>query len=226
MPSEQAVPSTLGKEKHNEPDRKSSNRPRKGNFRGPGTTGGPWPARETAPLVSTSLQTHYDEELDAIQMAYPGTQVWHQDDGLWLLTKSSLVTDLRQAAIFLTGISYAQSGVKAWGFWTHPLASATWIGPRHTNFPDGSICAFHPTDGTWLIGDPIVQLLDLYSVWAVRHLHLTVVGRWPGPQAVIHPYERILFHFYFNSALMIKSQATMDWTRDMSCSSARRPSLS
>lgn len=42
------------------------------------------------------------------------------------------------------------------------------------------------------MGDPIVKLLDLHSVWAVRHLHLQVFGRWPGPQAVHHPYERIL----------------------------------
>ena len=69
---------------------------------------------------------------------------------------------------------------------------STWIGPRHTNFPDGSVCAFEPADKTWVIGDPLVTLLDLYTLWALRHLHLQVFGRWPGHQAVRHPYERIL----------------------------------
>lgn len=93
---------------------------------------------------------------------------------------------------FLTGISYRWQMVRSWGFWQDLLTDATWIGPRHTNFPDGSVCAFEPTDKTWVIGDPIIKLLDLYSLWAVRHLHLQVFGRWPGRQAVRHPYERIL----------------------------------
>ena len=67
-----------------------------------------------------------------------------------------------------------------------------WIGPRHTNYPDGSICAYEPSDGTWSFGNPLVELFDLYSVWALRHLHLRTFGRWPGPQAVHRPYERLL----------------------------------
>ena len=35
-----------------------------------------------------------------------------------------------------------------------------------------------------------------------------------------------LFHFYFIRALIIQSQATMDWTRGRSCSSATRPTRS
>ena len=37
-----------------------------------------------------------------------------------------------------------------------------------------------------------MQLIDLYSLWACRHLYLKEYDRWPGRQAVIHPYERIL----------------------------------
>lgn len=67
-----------------------------------------------------------------------------------------------------------------------------WIGPRHTNFPDGSICAFDPADSTWVLGDPLVELLDIYTIWAVRHLYLQTFGRWPGRQSVAHAAERVL----------------------------------
>lgn len=192
MPSELAVPSTLGEEKYDEDQRRSTTRPRKGPPGRERSAGRSWPPRQTAPLVRADLQTHYEDELDAIHRAYPGTKVWQQEGTLWLLTESMLLPELRQAAIFLTGVFYTQAIVRSWGFWRRSLVGLTWIGPRHTNFPDGSVCAFHPTDGTWLIGDPIVDLLDIYTLWALRHFHLEVFGRWPGPQAVFHPYERIL----------------------------------
>lgn len=111
---------------------------------------------------------------------------------MWLLVPSRLLPGLRQQALFLAGVSYAGAAVRSWAFWADPLSQPGWIGPRHTNFPDGSICAYEPSDGTWGFGEPLVDLLDLYSVWAVRHLHDLTFGRWPGPQAVYHPYERLL----------------------------------
>lgn len=191
-PSELAVSFDMGEEKHYEHERRSATQSRKRPTGGQGSPRGAWAPRQAAPLVGASLQAHYEDELDAIYRAYPGTKVWLQKDGFWLLAESSLTPGLRQAAIFLVGISYQNSIAKAWGFWKDPLTTLKWIGPRHTNFPDGSICAFHPTDGTWIVGDPLVELLDLYSVWAVRQLYLEEFGRWPGPQAVLHPYERML----------------------------------
>ncbi len=191
-PSELTVPSTLGEEKHHERQRRSATKPRKGSPGGERTAGRSWSPRQATPFVSASVQARYESELDAIHRGYPGTKVWEQADGLWLLTESSLLPGLQKAAIFLTGISYSRAIVRAWGFWRHTLVGATWIGPRHTNFPDGSICAFHPSDGTWKIGDPIIELLDIYTLWALRHLHLEIFDRWPGEQAVFHPYERIL----------------------------------
>lgn len=190
-PSESAVPSTLGEEKcygH----KRNAIRSEKATPGGKGSAGGSWSPRQTAPVIGASLQARYEDELDAVHRAYPGTKVWRQDDGLWLLTESALLTGLREAAIFLTGISYSRAIVRGWGFWRGALGNLTWIGPRHTNFPDGSVCAYQPSDGTWAPGDHIVALLDLYTVWALRHLHLEVFNRWPGPQAVFHPYERIL----------------------------------
>jgi hypothetical protein len=110
---------------------------------------------------------------------------------MWLRTDSLLLDGLTRKATFLTHIPFDRGGrASAWGYWTTAV-SASWIGPRHTNFPDGSICAFEPRDGTWSVGDKIVKLLDLYTLWALRHLHLEVFGRWPGHQSVPIPYERL-----------------------------------
>ena len=126
--------------------------------------------------------------------AYPNTRVWYQKEGLWLLTESSLLPGLWQKAVFLTGIPYVRTlAVRSWGFWVGGLYKGpVWIGPRHTNYPDGSVCAFEPADGTWHAGDSMVELLDLYTLWALRHLHLQDFGRWPGHQAVHYAHERIM----------------------------------
>ena len=188
LPNVSTVSSNLGKRnKHaTQRSRRSEARPWEGTSRREGSS------CQTAPFISTSLQNSYEDELDDIHRYYPGTKVWTQGDGMWLLTESALLPGLRRAAIFLTGICYTSMIVRGWGFWKHPFAGLSWIGPRHTNFPDGSICAFHPTDGTWKFGYPLVELLDLYTLWALRHLHLEVIGRWPGSQAVFHPYERLI----------------------------------
>ena len=82
--------------------------------------------------------------------------------------------------------------VRAWGLWCAGRVGATWIGPRHTNYVDGSICAFEKDAGTWSFGDSLVALFDLLSVWAIRQLFAESFGRWPGPQASSYPYERLL----------------------------------
>ena len=196
MPSETAGPSsTMGVENSNDKTSRQR-RPEAGSWKGTagrqGSARGPRPSRETAPVVGTDPQAKYKDELVAVHEAYPGAQVWHREEGLWLLTESNLLPELQQAATFLTGISFARTAVRSWGFWKDGFVGATWIGPRHTNFPDGSVCAFEPADETWVFGDPTIELLDLYTVWALRHLHLQIFGRWPGPQAIHRPYERIL----------------------------------
>lgn len=187
--------STLGMETDNDEtarQRRPATRPWKGTSGRQGTARGPRPSREAAPDVRPGIPAQYEAELAAVSEAYPGTQVWHQDKGLWLLMESSLLPGLTSTATFAVGICFAASAVRGWGFWGGLLAGSSWIGPRHTNYPDGSICAFEPRDRTWAFGDPIVTLLDLYTLWALRHLYLQTFGRWPGRQAVHLPYERIL----------------------------------
>lgn len=199
-----AVPPVLGKELNHGKSRKGRSEagPWEGASAWQGTSRGSRAARrpgtsgEAASVLVAGLQAQYEGELDEVQHAYPGTRYWLLEEGLWLIAESSLLPGLSLKASFVVALSYVDklgpTGARSWGFWGSPTSGYSWIGPRHTNFPDGSICAFDPRDDTWQVGDPLVELLDLYSVWAVRQLHLRVFGKWPGYQSVPHAYERIL----------------------------------
>ena len=153
------------------------------------------PPGAPASIERSSIRARYEDELDFVQAAYPGTRIWHDEDGMWLLSESSVVEGLDRAATFLVAFCWSKAAVRGWGFWRDSAMAVRWIGPRHTNFPDGSICAFDPAAETWVLGSSTVALLDLYTVWALRHLHLEWFGRWPGPQAAFHSYERrVEFH--------------------------------
>ena len=130
--------------------------------------------------------------MSSIEVAYPGTQFWTSNEALWLLVESGVLPGVFPKANFVVGINFAEKSVKGWGFRGCYLVGYEWIGPRHTNFPDGSICAYDIRDATWAFGDSLVELLDLYTLWALRHLHLSTLGRWPGAQSIPHAYERIM----------------------------------
>lgn len=151
----------------------------------------PWPPSGTSPTPCSGLRSHYEAELGSVQEAYPGTKIWYQEEGMWLLTESSVLAELGKKATFLCALPYSPNLLpRSWGFWRNAI-SYEWIGPRHTNFPEGSICAFDLKDNTWNVGDEIVKLLDLYTLWALRHEHLKVLGRWPGYQSAPYAYERM-----------------------------------
>jgi hypothetical protein len=86
----------------------------------------------------------------------------------------------------------ASYAIRGWAWWDCGI----WVGPRHTNYGDGSICAFEPTDptGIWRPGDPLLQLLHYWASWLGRHIYLTRLGRWPGPQSLHTAFERINEH--------------------------------
>lgn len=165
-----------------------------GTARWKGETSGSWTPCSTSQTICSDLRSHYQNELTAVLQAYPETQVWQQEDGIWLLTESTLLAGLDQKAVFLTGIPFSRERLpRGWGFWLRiPLSHPAWIGQRHTNMPDGSICAFDPKDGTWEIGGSLVTLLDLYTLWALRHLHIQDYGYWPGRQVANYVTERLL----------------------------------
>lgn len=156
-------------------------------------TSKPWTSRQASKVIEPSIQAAYASELDTLLDAYPSTQFWHDRDGFWLLTESQLLPNLGRKAVFLCRVSMTRRHVRSWGFWSHSIIDYIWIGPRHTNFPDGSICAFDPNDNNaWVFGEPIIDLLDIYCLWATQHLHLEIIGSWPGPQSANITLERIL----------------------------------
>jgi hypothetical protein len=194
VPSEPAAPDLhLGKERNSVKRKKRS---ATGSWEGSsgwkGQTG--WPASPATPIVRRSSAADYAEELRRLESAYPVSRVWVVKEGIWLIAHSALGEGLDREAVFVVAIPFdVARNAQGWGFWSRgSLAFAQWIGPRHTNFPHGSICAFDARDGAWQTGDSPVTLLDLYSVWAIRHLHLERFGRWPGSQAARWAYERLV----------------------------------
>lgn len=170
--------------------RRSTTRSGKRTSRRQGPASRPGSSGRAPSLINTELRETYAAQLDELYSAYPGTKIWYQAEGLWLLTESIILPNLGKKATFFTALPYSDAWFqKSWGFWATSV-SWEWIGPRHTNFPDGSICAFEPTDRTWMPGGNIVKLLDLYTLWALRHEHLRKLGRWPGHQYVPWVYER------------------------------------
>lgn len=164
---------------------------------GQGPTGreGP-PRRERTPspttkVICSGFTAIQDDQIEEVEDAYPGTRVWRTDEGIWLLSESVIVDTLGHRATFLSAIPDSDRLMpKSWGYWCN-LLSCRWIGPRHTNFPDGSICAFNPNDLNWIPQDGLVALLDLYTVWATQQLHLELFRQWPGYQHAPHAYERL-----------------------------------
>lgn len=195
---EQTDHSTSVKEKQNEKQRqrRSKTRSRAGSERGQGKASRSRQASTATSVLGrySNAKQVYEQQFEAIRIAYPSIKIWQQTLGLWLITESSVLPGEWHKASFVTGLSYVYPfTVRSWGFWISGVTlKPVWIGPRHTNFPDGSICAFERSDETWCEGQSIVTLLDLYTLWALRHRHLEAFGRWPGRQAVHHPYERIL----------------------------------
>ena len=149
-----------------------------------------------APRIVDGLRAAYGGQVSRLAEAYPTLKTFPDGQGLWLLAKSSIISGLAREAAFLVALPYRLGpGPRAWGFWT-AAGQDQWIGPRHTNLGDGSICAFSPDDGVWSEGGDLRTLLDFYSVWALRHLHLEVFGRWPGKQYSLHGFDPTVQAFY------------------------------
>jgi hypothetical protein len=185
LPDEPSIaPLTSGKEKLDGKTR-SSQRTRKEQ------TSRSWSINRKAPFVGADFRAHYEKSLSTFLKEYPKTQHWVTNRGMWLITECSILRGMKYNATFLIFVPFVQPAIlKGWAFWTDSISSV-WIGPRHTNYPDGSICAFEPKDETWRLGDRLITLLDIYCLWAIRHLHLKEFNKWPGRQSVHFAYERL-----------------------------------
>ena len=184
-------------------DRSKPRRSESGSWKGPagrqGASRGHAEADSAPPDLESTPEATDLESLEALRRAYPGVEVWDESDAVWILTPAKLLPGPRPRVYFITVFPknpqisrrpgrFEPPMPRAWGFW----ADGSWIGPRHTNPPDGSICAFEQEDLTWLPGESLVDLMDLYSLWALGQIHLEFFGRWPGHQRNHSLYEQII----------------------------------
>lgn len=156
-----------------------------------GSAARPWQAGSAASSGGKLTKPWSKEQIGMLGNAYPDLAISSRGSGIWLLYTSGVVRGLGRRARFVVALSTHQ-GVppRAWAFW-ETAVSSLWIGPRHTNWAEGSICAFTPTDGTWRTGDSLITLADLYTIWALCQLHLEKVGFWPGRQSAHLVHERL-----------------------------------
>ena len=156
-----------------------------------GPTSRSWSPGEAEPSGGRSLRENYLGQLGEVFAAYPRSAYWLHDEGMWLSVESSILAGLDRSATFLISIPFRPlRPVRSWAFWNRVVGFEC-IGPRHTNAVDGSICAFNPSEGTWKNGGSLVELIDQYTLWALRQLHLEVLGSWPGKQTAQFVHERL-----------------------------------
>ena len=188
----------LGSEKHHgsEQQRQYQRGPATGSRQGTagreGAPGGSGSSRPASPLLLGDLAAEYQRQFEDLDEHYPEAASYAVEGGYWVRAESALLSGYGGRALFCMSFPFSARLPRSWAFLRPPVGTYSWVGPRHTNFPDGSICAFHMEDRTWVPGDTVVTLLDLYSVWVVRHLHLMTFGTWPGGQFVHSSYERLL----------------------------------
>lgn len=174
----------VGEESSNEwKQRQRSRRSEPGSRKG--TARRAWPTHQS---ISAGKQYGFAATLEEVAATYPLLKAWPSASGCWLLTRSGVIRGVSRKAYILTAILGSPPFfVRSWAFWDNHQ----WIGPRHTNFNDGSICSYEPTDGTWRPGESLVDLLNLHTLWIARHLHLEMFGFWPGRQVMHFRYERL-----------------------------------
>lgn len=193
MPNDEAAPLLdLGGDVNHatERQRRSETRPRKGPPGGEGTSRRSRTAGAHASVGRTDPHAYRNVRQEVAE-AYPGAEVWHQENGFWLVAESRILPREFRRVRFVVACCAARELVKGWAFWISDLSDPVHIGPRHTYF-EGEICAYPAHAGIWSFGDSMVRLLDFYTVWAFRHLYLERVGRWPGHQVTWDPNERIV----------------------------------
>lgn len=147
------------------------------------------PARAAASILrQLGVREWVVQDVVGAGAAYPQLMVRPAPATLWLELRFFPISEYRRGAFLLMGYPLdVLLPVQAWAWWTDGL----WIGPRHTNYGNGSVCAYEPIDGTWSRGRQLVSLLDFIATWVVRHIHLLELGRWPGGQALHTAHERL-----------------------------------
>lgn len=142
-------------------------------------------------LRDAGLSNTQAEDVRRAIRRYPQMELRVAAPDVWLSGRIAPLTDPIDAVFVLVAYpADMRRAVGGWAWWPNGL----WVGPRHTNFGDGSICAFEPSDNVWTRADSLTTLLDHFSEWVVRQLYLLRFGRWPGLQVLHTAYERLTEH--------------------------------
>ena len=168
-----------------------SSRPPSGPREGTSNRGAPdRPGTKTpqAPVLSSpKLSERVRMDLQEAVGAYPRMRIRLAPEFIELHVWVWPLRGIYDGAFLLTRVPLNdESYPRAWAWWD----TGAWIGPRHTNIPDGSICSHELQDGSWRPGRPLRKLIDLNVLWVVRHIHLRHLKRWPGRQVIHTSYER------------------------------------
>lgn len=179
-----------GQEAGQGPER-SAARPRSGAADEGAAAGEGTPGSPAQVLRTSGLRPDVVGDLEGAVKAYPQMRIRLAPPLAWLSAWIWPIRGLQKEALLVIGYSLdCPTTPRSWAWWD----AGVWIGPRHTNYPDGSICSYEPPDGTWGPGRPLVELLDLQVVWIVRHLYLRHFGRWPARQVLHTAFERLREH--------------------------------
>jgi hypothetical protein len=129
-----------------------------------------------------ALRASYLQHLPGILAYYASLISREASDGLWVIAQSfPLGRDGPRFWICLF-LPYSDGhDPKAFAF--RKIALPRTVGPRHTNFPDASICAFSSDDDAWRPGDNPLVLLNLYAEWLICQMYLEIAELWPGRQS-------------------------------------------
>src|SRR4051812_16617181 len=147
------------------------------------TSGAPADPEPGSADRSETLTEKYLGFRPEILLYYPWTHFREVDHGIWITSRIyplGLDGPCYWICLFLPDV--AVFSPKAFAFYRlSPMPRP--VGPRHTNFPDGSICAFTDDDDAWRPGDSPKILLNLFAEWLICHLFLKLEHYWPGRQA-------------------------------------------
>lgn len=124
---------------------------------------------------------------------YSGVRLWKEvgGNGVWLAVSIFPVGREGPQADFTIAVPTDPAfRILSWGFWRTDNG-LVWIGPKHTNYPDGSACAFPSDSGAWTEALGLVPYVDRLAEWSMRHIFLDAEGIWPGRQEGSHVYYRL-----------------------------------
>ena len=152
---------------------------------GPSSTSGPPAAPGSEPGSAErrkSIIEDYKAHLSEVRRYFHVTLV-ETEEGIWLIVP---MWPIGKPGPRFTVALYLPPTIDvtptAFGFRSSgQLARA--IGKRHTNSPEGSICAWSDGDIEWAPGDSPFLLLRLYAEWLLCQLFYQSEGYWPGSQS-------------------------------------------